>query len=96
MAIGVKHSVFSLLASAAMLAGCAALSVEGVSAADETVTGYISRLPQDEVIYFALPDRFANGDAANDRGGIAGGPQDHGYDPTHKGYYHGGDLKGLT
>ncbi|MEM6627340.1 MAG: alpha-amylase family glycosyl hydrolase [Pseudomonadota bacterium] len=96
MTIGVKHSVFSLLASAAMLAGCAALSVEGASAADETVPGYISRLPQDEVIYFALPDRFANGDDANDRGGIAGGPQDHGYDPTHKGYYHGGDLKGLT
>ena len=25
----------------------------------------------EEVIYFLLPDRFANGDAGNDRGGLA-------------------------
>ena len=29
------------------------------------------RPPQDEVIYFLLPDRFANGDPANDHGGYA-------------------------
>jgi glycosidase len=51
---------------------------------------------EDEIIYFVLPDRFANGDPANDRGQIAGGRLDHGFDPTHKGFYHGGDLKGLT
>jgi len=49
----------------------------------------------DDVIYFLLPDRFANADTANDTGGLAGGPLDHGFDPTHKGFYHGGDLKGL-
>ncbi|MEL6877501.1 MAG: alpha-amylase family glycosyl hydrolase [Pseudomonadota bacterium] len=54
------------------------------------------RPPEDEVVYFVLPDRFENGDASNDRGGIKGGRLDHGYDPTHKGFYHGGDLKGLT
>ena len=54
------------------------------------------RALEDEVIYFVLPDRFANGDPSNDRGGIDGGPLDHGFDPTHKGFYHGGDLKGLT
>ena len=32
------------------------------------------RPPQDEVIYFLLPDRFENGDPANDRGGLTGGP----------------------
>ena len=53
------------------------------------------RLPQDEVIYFALVDRFANGDRGNDRGGIRGDRLDHGFDPTHKGFYHGGDLAGL-
>ena len=31
------------------------------------------RAPQDEVIYFLLPDRFENGDASNDRGGLSGG-----------------------
>ncbi len=51
---------------------------------------------EDEVIYFVLPDRFENGDPRNDRGGIRGGPLQHGFDPTHKGFYHGGDLKGLT
>lgn len=53
------------------------------------------RLPQDEIIYFLLPDRFENGDAANDTGGMKGGPLDHGFDPANKGFYHGGDLKGL-
>ncbi len=42
-----------------------------------------------------MPDRFANGDPANDTGGIAGTRTDHGFDPTHKGFFHGGDLKGL-
>jgi neopullulanase len=56
---------------------------------------YRDRLPQDELIYFFLPDRFENGDAANDRGGLSGDRLKTGYDPTAKGYYHGGDLKGL-
>ena len=30
------------------------------------------RLPEDEVIYFLLPDRFENGDTKNDRGGLKG------------------------
>jgi neopullulanase len=55
-----------------------------------------ARLPEDEVIYFLLPDRFENGDAANDRGGLKGDRLVTGYDPTAKGFYHGGDLKGLT
>ena len=57
---------------------------------------YLDRLPEDEVIYFVLPDRFENADTSNDTGGIEGDRLDHGFDPTHKGFYHGGDLKGLT
>jgi len=57
---------------------------------------YRARAPQDEVIYFVLPDRFENGDPANDRGGLSGDRLVTGFDPTHKGFYHGGDLKGLT
>ncbi|MFE9686998.1 pullulanase-type alpha-1,6-glucosidase [Streptomyces sp. NPDC006285] len=49
-----------------------------------------------EQFYFVLPDRFANGDAANDRGGLTGSRLDTGHDPTDKGFYQGGDLKGLT
>ncbi len=54
------------------------------------------RLPEDEIIYFVLPDRFENGDPKNDTGGIKGDRMKHGFDPTHKGFFHGGDLKGLT
>jgi glycosidase len=53
------------------------------------------RPAQDEIIYFMLPDRFANGDPSNDTGGITGGRLDHGFDPTHEGFYHGGDLAGV-
>jgi glycosidase len=56
---------------------------------------YRARLPEDEVIYFLLPDRFENGDPANDRGGLSGDRLRTGFDPTHKGFYHGGDLKGV-
>ena len=54
------------------------------------------RAPEDEVIYFVLPDRFENGDPSNDKGGLEGSALDHGYDPAIKGFYHGGDLAGLT
>ncbi|MFJ2291658.1 pullulanase-type alpha-1,6-glucosidase [Streptomyces sp. NPDC087894] len=49
-----------------------------------------------EQFYFVLPDRFANGDTSNDRGGLTGTRLETGYDPTDKGFYQGGDLKGLT
>ncbi|MCL2731947.1 MAG: alpha-amylase family glycosyl hydrolase, partial [Actinomycetia bacterium] len=49
-----------------------------------------------EQFYFVMPDRFANGDPSNDRGGLVGGRLTTGFDPTDKGFYQGGDLKGLT
>ncbi len=58
--------------------------------------GHRERLPEDEIIYFLLPDRFENGDPSNDRGGRSGGRLETGFDPTHKGFYLGGDLAGLT
>ncbi|NYI04526.1 alpha-amylase family glycosyl hydrolase [Allostreptomyces psammosilenae] len=48
-----------------------------------------------EQFYFVLPDRFANGDAGNDTGGMPGGALEHGFDPTDKRFYNGGDLRGL-
>jgi pullulanase-type alpha-1,6-glucosidase len=49
-----------------------------------------------EQFYFVMPDRFANGDTSNDRGGLTGSRLSTGYDPADKGFYQGGDLKGLT
>ena len=54
------------------------------------------RAPTDEFIYFVLPDRFENGNPANDRGGVSGDRLQNGFDPTSKAFFHGGDLQGLT
>jgi len=48
-----------------------------------------------ESFYFVLTDRFANGDPANDTGGLTGDRLTTGLDPSDKGFYHGGDLAGL-
>jgi len=48
------------------------------------------------VIYFVMTDRYANGDTANDAGYLTGQRKVTGYDPTDIGFFHGGDLKGLT
>src|SRR5258708_29063151 len=61
----------------------------------QSARDYRDRLPADEIIYFLLPDRFENGDPSNDPGGLKGGRLVKGYEPTAKGFYHGGDLKGL-
>jgi alpha-amylase len=49
-----------------------------------------------QVFYFLLTDRFSNGSTGNDTGGIEGGPDKSGFDPTRISHYHGGDLAGLT
>jgi glycosidase len=101
----------ALLGTALVTLGCsAAPNAAPIASASETATeptarpGAISaealrtadRLPVDEIVYFMLPDRFENGDPSNDRGGVEGTKLDHGFDPTDKAFYQGGDLKGLT
>jgi glycosidase len=79
------------------MTACGALTATSVEAlAEGAGTSFRQRQAHDEIIYFVLPDRFANGDATNDRGGLKGGRLVTGFDPTHPGFYHGGDLKGLT
>jgi len=88
----VKKIVTSVLMGGSALV--LALTCSGSAAA--VTNDYRARLPQDEVIYFLLPDRFENGDPSNDRGGLKGDRLTTGFDPTSKGFYNGGDLKGLT
>ena len=65
-------------------------------AAAEAVARHSLRSPvTDENFYFVMADRFANGSRANDTGGPGDDPLVSGYDPTSKGFYNGGDLKGL-
>lgn len=74
-----------------------ALAVASPAAAEPApAPSYLDRVPEDDFIYFVLPDRFENGDKANDTGRYKGGRLQTGFDPAHKGFYHGGDLKGLT
>lgn len=64
-------------------------------AVTSSAAAYRQRLPEDEVIYFLLPDRFDNADPSNDRGGLTGDRLRTGFDPAAKGFYHGGDLAGV-
>ena len=85
-----------LIALAAMLAGAMPATLCAQDAEGDNLARLRARTPEQEVIYFVLPDRFENGDPANDRGGIRGDRLATGFDPADKGFYHGGDLKGLT
>ncbi len=53
--------------------------------------GKFQGLSHDDVIYLIMPDRFANGDPANDEPAGAGG----GRDRSNPRAYHGGDLRGV-
>ncbi|MXO70961.1 alpha-amylase family glycosyl hydrolase [Alteraurantiacibacter buctensis] len=82
-----KRLILPLLAACALLPGCATA---------QPAAGLRARVPAEEVIYFVLPDRFENGDPANDHGGLTGDRLATGFDPSARGFFHGGDLAGLT
>ena len=88
------------LAAALLAVGLGAPLVTPASAATPTAAqslspDYRTRAAEDEVVYFLLPDRFANGDPRNDTGGLRGDRLATGFDPTSKAFYNGGDLKGV-
>lgn len=78
---------------------CLALAVVlllvGARAVGATPLSYLARLPEQEIIYFLLPDRFAKADPPPEaeRGGDR---LVTGYDPTDPKFYHGGSLRGIT
>ena len=97
----IERTIATLLAAASLLATPAAearkaTAEAAVAPTSEQLKAVRDRLPEDEIIYFVLPDRFENGDPANDRGGLKGDRLATGYDPSAKGFFLGGDLKGLT
>jgi glycosidase len=82
------------LTKTARAAAALALAAAGLTGA--AAQTYLDRSPAEEIVYFVLPDRFENGDPGNDRGGFSGDRLRTGFDPAAKGFYHGGDLKGLA
>ena len=88
----------SLAASLFAISACVGVQAQDAAAPQAKVepSSFRDRSPEEEIVYFVLADRFANGDTANDTGGYDADRMKSGYDPTHKGWYHGGDLMGLT
>ncbi len=89
---GLKTGLCALAVMAAVGSAPAALAY----GAPDALSALRQRPPQDEVIYFLLPDRFANGDPSNDHGGYAPERLVSGFDPADTDFYHGGDLAGVT
>lgn len=75
------------LAAVLLLAGDA-------RAGDSAAPSYLERPPEQEIIYFLLPDRFARSDPAPE---ISRGSDRlvTGYDPADPKFYHGGSLRGV-
>ena len=100
-----KRPALRFASGAIALRDCARRTAAGAASASGPPTGAVlaalSQPPTQsslasQRIYFVMPDRYANGDTANDTGGLSGPTGVTGFDPSSTGYYHGGDLKGLT
>jgi alpha-amylase len=81
----------AMLAACVVAAAPAAGQGGGHSAAQHSLRSAVT----DESFYFVMADRFENGSTANDLGGLPDDRLVSGFDPTARGFYHGGDLKGL-
>ncbi|MFD7310182.1 pullulanase-type alpha-1,6-glucosidase [Promicromonospora sp. NPDC059942] len=71
------------------------LAGDWTEADDALVHDPVREPGSDERFYFVMTDRFADGDPANNEGGLDGDRLTTGFDPTDKGFYQGGDLAGL-
>ena len=82
---------------ASHLIGVAPVDLTGAytAADDALVTAPVREAGAGEQFYFVMTDRFANGDTTNDDAGLGADRLVSGFDPTDKGFYHGGDLAGL-
>jgi hypothetical protein len=67
-----KGTGAGVLATLVALAWAGIVGSAAAQGGPDTLTALRDRPAEDEVIYFLLPDRFANGDPSNDRGGMSG------------------------
>lgn len=84
------------LTGAAMVCAAPSAAPPVADAGSDSFAALRSRPAEGEVIYLIMPDRFANADPRNDRGGLSGSRSTTGFDPADKAFYHGGDIKGVT
>ncbi|HMG41707.1 MAG TPA: alpha-amylase family glycosyl hydrolase [Acidimicrobiales bacterium] len=106
LVVSLASSGAGLTGPGAVAAGATPATVTPVEPADDAalVREPVRHPFSDEVLYFALPDRFDDARRSNDCGDFAGpcmagdtqeNVLQHGYLPSDKGYYHGGDIEGL-
>lgn len=92
-------SVIAIALSTLTFGLAGAQSADPIPAFDETTAAGLAldSMPRadlsGESIYFVMPDRYANGATYNDRGA---GDFEGGFRPEDIGYFHGGDILGLT
>jgi glycosidase len=80
-----------LLATALLAVPAAASARPGTDQARHSLRAPLTG----ENFYFLMADRFENGTTGNDLGGLPADRLVSGFDPTAKGFYHGGDLAGI-
>ncbi len=81
---------WGVLGLSALLAACAAMQQNQPAAEAPGLPAMPSPDWRDQIIYFAMIDRFDDGDPGNNDQGMGE------YDPGRSGHYSGGDLRGLT
>ena len=100
IALAAAFAILAVGSTAALGQGASARSGHdrGKSHVDPAAHHSLRQPVTDQNFYFIMADRFENGDTANDNGDLPPGTGygQSGFDPTGKGWYHGGDLKGLT
>src|SRR5215213_5589882 len=93
-----RRSMAGIRALVALLVAVLAASAAPAGAHDDGQAHHSLRAAvTDQNFYFVMADRFDNGTTANDQGGLPPGKHEgqSGFDPTGKGWYHGGDLQGV-
>jgi alpha-amylase len=96
--MSVRRRAVSILALAVLMLMPASALAGGHGHGDDAAHRSLRQPVTDQNFYFVMADRFSNGDPANDNGGLppGTGAGQSGFEPKLKGFYHGGDLKGLT
>lgn len=86
--------LFVLFLTACSTMGCSPNS-DKASVPEQQTSNYLNRDIRDDIFYFVLPDRFYNGNPANDNGSNEHAISKGGFNPEDKFGFHGGDIAGV-
>ena len=78
-----------------LAAGLMVVPASADAALDAMAAASVRSPIANDQFYFVMTDRYADGNPANNEGGVTGPLKVTGYEPASDAYYHGGDLAGL-